>query len=81
MKRFCDLKVGDSLYEYYLGEIEEREIIEIKNKSNFFFKKGSSMEMSFYGFEEDFALVSVTEEGQAYISTSIDKLLLECEQC
>lgn len=81
MKRFCDLKIGDILYESYLGEIEEYEIVEIKNKSNFFFKNRSSMEMSFYGFEKDFALVCVTEEGEAYISTSMDRLLLELEEC
>ena len=76
-KKFSELVVGDKLYEYYLGEIEEWEIIEIHDKTNFFFKNRSSMEMKFYGFEKDFALVSVTEEGEAYISTSMDRLLLE----
>lgn len=80
MKKFSDLVVGDSLYEYYLGEIEEHEIVEIKNKSNFFFKNRGSMEMKFYGFDKDFALLCVTEEGGAFISTSIDRLLLETEE-
>lgn len=93
MKKFSDLKVGDSLFIYY-AELGKQKVIDIFG-SNFLERKIDKIEMfeqnikiytSFYTFlfrlteEIDFLIISEDHNGiTEAIATSMDRLLLECE--
>ena len=89
MKKFSELKVGDRLsyYENRLDEYRElkiKEIVKIKKSLLIFCELGNFCVIKFLinNTEDDFCIIDLNcmEIWQA-ISTSMDKLLIELEEC
>ena len=89
MKRFCDLKVGDSFYMWYDGEFYEGVILSIRKTEYHIetytkFKKENceNFYTSYHYISEvykEIYITCITEESQEIVSTSMDRLLLELE--
>ena len=89
MKRFCDLKVGDSFYMWYDDEFYEGVILSIRKTEYHIetytrFKKENCKYIyaSYHCIPEvdkEIYITCITEVSQEIVSTSMDKLLLELE--
>ena len=95
MKKFSELKVGDSFYMWYDGEFYEGVILSIR-KTKSIRKTEHHIELytkfkkenceNFYTcyhciseIDKEIYITCVTEESQEIVATSMDKLLLELE--
>ena len=89
MKKFSELKVGDSFYMWYDGEFYEGVILSIRKTEYHIetytkFKKENCEDFytSYHYIPEvdkEIYITCITEESQEIVSTSMDKLLLELE--
>ena len=84
MKKFSELVVGDKIYIWYDEEIFEKEVsfIEKDNKGIFINTRWSSWSIT-HQKDDDFFIAeySVGVGIREAIATSMDRLLLECEEC
>ena len=89
MKKFSELKVGDSFYMWYDGEFYEGVIVSIRKTEHYIelytkFKKENCEDFytSYHYIPEvdkEIYITCITEVSQEIVSTSMDKLLLELE--
>ena len=88
MKRFCDLKVGDSIYMWYDGEFYEGVTLSIRKTeyhietyTNFKKENCKNFYNSYHCISEiDKEIITcVTEKSKEIVATSMDRLLLELE--
>ena len=85
MKRFCDLKVGDMLFiKRQNEEIKVEEILEIFKNDYIgfiiFSVLGDSTTCYKENFEKDFYCNYINDDWIDFISTSMDRLLLEVSE-
>ena len=83
MKKFSELKVWDSLFIYF-EEFLEKKIVEIEKIHGLLAIKNDFQTYFIQDTEKDFIVIDhVMDNGKITeaISTSMDKLLLECEEC
>ena len=91
MKKFSELVVGDSFYMWYNGEFFEGVIQSVRKGNNHielytkFKKENCENFYTSYNYisevNADVYITCVTEESQEIVSTSMDKLLIELEEC
>ena len=84
MKKFSELKVGDSFFIYFFEEFLEKKITEIEKIHELLAVKNDFQTYFIQDIEKDFIVIDhVMDNGKITeaISTSMDKLLLECEEC
>ena len=83
-KRFCDLKVGDKIY-LKDENIKELEISETETRESsikflyLHFTNGEWLAIAKHNFKKDFLTYLSSEFNHISFSTSMDRLLLECE--
>ena len=91
MKRFCDLKVGDNFYMWYNGEFYKGVILSIRKTkyhietyTNFKKENCKNFYNSYHCISEidkEIYITCVTEKSKEIVATSMDRLLLELEEC
>ena len=74
-KRFCDLVVGDKLCFKINDEIETEIIRDFLKDDEYLHFRLESVFLTIKNLESDFETINENE----FVSTSMDKLLLECE--
>ena len=91
MKKFSELKIGDSLYiakrkgtKYEYIEKEIKNIKKLKTKPMKITLDDCEYEIKIKNINDEFKIIWLTYTItviQEAISTSMDRLLLECEEC
>lgn len=79
MKRFCDLKVGDIFFTKFNDEVFKKAIQNIDLIDNVLFLEVYGGLYIIEDVEKDFTILE-NNLGNVYISTSMDKLLLEVSE-